>query len=59
MFATDMKIKSVARVVGVVAVASGAGCLSYSHGQYAKRAEATQKLPSGAAALAFRTPILI
>ena len=43
MFATDMKIKSVARVVGVVAVASGAGCLSYSHGQYAKRAEATQK----------------
>ena len=54
-----MKLKSIAMVVGVVAVASGAGCLSYSHGQYAKRAEATQKLPSGAAALAFRTPILI
>ena len=43
-----MKIKSVAMVVGVVAVASGAGCLSYSHGQYARRAEAAQKLPSGA-----------
>ena len=48
MGATSMKLKSIAMVVGVAAVAGGAGCLSYSHGQYAKRAEATQKLPSGA-----------
>ena len=48
MFATDMEIKSVAMVVGVVAVASGAGCLLSSHCQYAKRAEAAQTLPRGA-----------
>lgn len=41
-----MKLKSMAMVVGVVMVASGAGFLSYSHGQYAKRAEAAQSLPS-------------
>ena len=40
-----MKLKSIVMVVGMVAVASGAGCLSYSHCQYAKRAEAAQKLP--------------
>ena len=54
-----MKLKSIAMVVGVVAVASGAGCLSYSHCQYAKRAEAAQTLPRGVAALALRTLILI
>ena len=43
-----MKFKSAAMVVGVVAVASAAGCLSCSHGQYAKRAEAAQPLPSDA-----------
>ena len=35
---TNMKLKSVAMVVGVAAVASGAGFLSCSHCQYAKRA---------------------
>ena len=44
-----MKLKSVVMVVGVVAMASGAGCLSYSHCQYAKRAEAAQTLPDGVA----------
>ena len=44
-----MKIKLVI-MVGVVAVASGTGCLSYSHCQYAKRAEAAQTLPEGVAA---------
>ena len=44
-----MKLKSVAMVFGVVAVASAAGCLSYSHCQYAKRAETAQPLPSGVA----------
>ena len=43
-----MKLKSVAMVVGVVAVAGVTGCLSYSHCQYAKRAEAAQTLPRGA-----------
>ena len=45
-----MKLKSIAMVVGVVAVAGGAGCLSSSHCQYAKRAEAAQTLPRGVAA---------
>ena len=54
-----MKLKSIAMVVGVVAMASGAGCLLSSHCRYAKRAEAAQARPSDAAALAFRTPILI
>ena len=50
MGATSMKLKSIAMVVGVVAMASAVGCLSCSHGQYAKRAEAAQTLPRGPAA---------
>ena len=45
-----MKLKSIARAVCAVAVAGGAGCLSSSHCQYAKRAEAAQTLPRGVAA---------
>ena len=45
-----MKLKSVAMAVGMVAMASGAGCLSYSHCRYAKRAETAQTLPDCVAA---------
>ncbi len=36
-------------VLGVLAMVlvSGVGCLSYSHGQYAKRAEGARVLPEG------------
>ena len=50
MGATSMKLKSIAMGVGVVAMAGAAGVPSYSHGQYAERAESAQMFPRGVAA---------